>query len=77
MRRCGADGAARVQTPLQIHADGQTLEGTMRLKAHAAQSYDIHVELATAGGPGGAAPQHSAGVFDLKDPYYRQLKPTW
>jgi hypothetical protein len=62
--------------PIQIHQDGQLVKGEMRLKAHAAQSYDIHLELTSTGLTGTDELQRSAGVFDLKDPYYRQLK-TW
>jgi hypothetical protein len=73
-----------VQNPLEVHADGQTISGQLRLQAHAAQSYDIHIEVSTPGAvaTGAAtvtpvAPQRAAGTFDLKDPYYRQLRSTW
>jgi hypothetical protein len=46
----------------------------MRLKAHAAQSYDISLELTAPAVPGLVDAQHATGTFDLKDPYYRQLR---
>lgn len=76
-----------LQTPLSVQADGQLVSGTMRLKAHSAQSYDIHLTLQTEAAPRAAMAtdggmetchtetmQSSSGVFDLKDPYYRQLR---
>ena len=71
-RRCA------VQTPLHLNHDGQEVLGEMRLKAHTAQSYDVHVRLKTEAMPDtGEQPQVVEAVFDLKDPYYRQLKPVW
>lgn len=69
---------ARVQTPIQVHMDGQLVSGAMRLRAHNSQSYDVHVSLSSPGNPvTGAEAQAASGVFDLKDPYYRQLRSTW
>lgn len=69
------------QKALTVHADGETVTGHMTLKAHAAQSYDIHVTLSTAPSVGadGAVieAQESSGTFDLKEPYYRQLRSSW
>lgn len=67
-----------MQTPINVHTDGQLVSGTMRLKAHNAQSYDVHLELSSPANPAaGVDAQAAAGVFDLKDPYYRQLRTTW
>lgn len=82
-----------MQTPITIQEDGQLISGELRLKAHAAQSYDLHLSLQTQSPPHAAmaaaaasdtaaadtpspmdAVQSSSGVFDLKDPYYRQLR---
>jgi len=67
----------RVQTPLRIAHDGVQLSGSMRMVAHARQSYHIHVKLHAPPLPGSAVPQTSSGTFDLKEPYYRQLNPAW
>ena len=48
---------------------GQTVTGSVRLVAHRRQSYDVHVSLVGADGV------ESSGVFDLKEPYYRQMTP--
>ena len=88
--RCSRIDATAIflpQTPLSIQADGQLVSGNMRLAAHSSQSYDIHLTLQTQSAPvatvatdGGMevtpteALQSSSGVFDLKDPYYRQLR---
>jgi len=53
--------------PIHIRTPGETIKGTLRLKAHARQSYDVLLDV---WGPGG---QRSSGCFDLKEPYYRQL----
>lgn len=67
-----------VQTPINVHSDGQLVSGVMRLKAHNAQSYDIHLTLASPGNAAlGTDEQAAGGVFDLKDPYYRQLRTNW
>ena len=52
---------------------GETVSGEMRLVAHSRQSYDVHVSLRAPGVLPGAPQQVSTGVFDLKEPYYRQL----
>lgn len=79
-----------LQTPLAIQEDGQLVSGTMRLKAHSSQSYDIHLTLQTQSAPAATVAtdggmevtpadnlQSSSGVFDLKDPYYRQLRTAY
>jgi len=61
-----------LQTPLHLRAK-QKITGEMVLKAHSRQSYDIQLILSAPPLVPGGPPQKSAGVFDLKDPYYRQL----
>lgn len=62
-----------LETPLQVIEPGITLSGSLRLVAHAKQSYDVHLYLqAPPAGPG-LPVQESYGTFDLKEPYYRQL----
>ncbi|KAG1670298.1 hypothetical protein FOA52_003648 [Chlamydomonas sp. UWO 241] len=60
--------------PLYVNAPC-TLSGTLRLVAHARQSYHVHVELNGPPLQPGGPPQSSGGVFDLKEPYYRQCNP--
>ena len=57
-----------LQAPVVVTA-GQPLRGRVQLRAHRRQSYDVHVTLV---GSNGA---ESSGVFDLKEPYYRQMTP--
>ena len=62
-----------LEEPLQVSVPGVTISGSLRLVAHAKQSYDLHLHLqAPPAGPG-LPVQESYGSFDLKEPYYRQL----
>lgn len=62
-----------LQNPLIVARPGETVSGELRLVAHARQSYDVHLTLRAPGVEPGAPPQESSGIFDLKEPYYRQL----
>jgi type I protein arginine methyltransferase len=63
-----------LETPITVYKPGDTVSGELRLVAHSRQSYDVHVTLRAAGPEGaGAHMQESKGIFDLKEPYYRQL----
>ncbi|GFR50116.1 hypothetical protein Agub_g12266, partial [Astrephomene gubernaculifera] len=64
-----------LQQPLHIPAPHTRLSGRLRLQAHARQSYDISLTLTAPPLQPGQPPQTSAGSFDLKEPYYRQLVP--
>ena len=56
-----------------ITRPGETILGELKLVAHARQSYDVILKLtAPPINPGGEM-QVSEGIFDLKEPYYRQL----
>ncbi len=65
-----------LQQPLFVMQRDTVLKGTLRLVAHARQSYDVHVTLVAPPLQPGLPPQVSSGKFDLKEPYYRQLQPT-
>ena len=52
---------------------GQKLEGEMKLKANARQSYDIKVNLTALTETFHKVGKTVEGTFNLKDPYYRQL----
>ncbi|XP_073304200.1 probable histone-arginine methyltransferase 1.3 [Primulina huaijiensis] len=58
---------------------GQEITGQLRMVAHKAQSYTLHLTLsAKMWGPGaeqGGILQTSSGKFDLKEPYYRMSQP--
>ncbi|GJP32007.1 hypothetical protein CLOM_g16552, partial [Closterium sp. NIES-68] len=60
--------------PLYVFA-GQLITGRLRLVAHSAQSYTIHLTLSTHAwspdGTVGGVLQSSTGKLDLKEPYYR------
>ncbi|CAN0900543.1 Probable histone-arginine methyltransferase 1.4 [Linum grandiflorum] len=64
--------------PLYVMA-GQEISGRLRLVAHSAQSYTIHLTLsAKMWGPGaeqGGILQTSSCKLDLKEPYYRMSQP--
>ncbi|CAN1324563.1 Probable histone-arginine methyltransferase 1.4 [Linum perenne] len=64
--------------PLYVMA-GQEITGRLRLVAHSAQSYTIHLTLsAKMWGPGaeqGGILQTSSCKLDLKEPYYRMSQP--
>ncbi|WIA28253.1 hypothetical protein OEZ86_010808 [Tetradesmus obliquus] len=60
-----------LQQPLLVLTPNTQLRGSMRLVAHARQSYDVHVELHAPPVAPGMAPQKACGKFDLKEPYYR------
>jgi type I protein arginine methyltransferase len=48
--------------PITVTMGGETITGTMRFKAHDRQSYDLILDIG-----------RSQEVYDLKEPYYRQL----
>ncbi|KAL8485004.1 hypothetical protein ACS0TY_027345 [Phlomoides rotata] len=58
---------------------GQEITGQLRMVAHKAQSYTLHLTLSTKmWGPGaeqGGILQTSSGKLDLKEPYYRMSQP--
>ncbi len=57
---------------------GDSVTGELRLQAHERQSYDVHLTLQVPPVAQGQPPCTSSGVFDLKEPYYRQLtSPGW
>ena len=58
--------------PLVALEAGAALRGALRLRAHARQSYTVELELAAPPLAPGAPPQEARGVYDLKEPYYRQ-----
>lgn len=62
-----------LQRPLVVARAGATVSGTLRLVAHARQSYDVQLTLQAPGANPGDPPQESGGEYDLKEPYYRQL----
>jgi histone-arginine methyltransferase CARM1 len=62
-----------LENPIVVYRPGDTVSGELRLVAHSRQSYDVHLTLRAAGAEPGAPMQESKGVFDLKEPYYRQL----
>lgn len=62
-----------LKTPIVLTGPGASLVGSLRLVAHRHQSYDVHVTLTGPPLVPGGPPQTSSGVFDLKEPYYRQL----
>eukprot|EP00201_Polytomella_parva_P008638 CAMPEP_0175067820 /NCGR_PEP_ID=MMETSP0052_2-20121109/17315_1 /TAXON_ID=51329 ORGANISM="Polytomella parva, Strain SAG 63-3" /NCGR_SAMPLE_ID=MMETSP0052_2 /ASSEMBLY_ACC=CAM_ASM_000194 /LENGTH=692 /DNA_ID=CAMNT_0016334753 /DNA_START=30 /DNA_END=2108 /DNA_ORIENTATION=+ len=64
-----------LQTPLVIAKPKTRVKGHMHMKAHNRQSFDIEVELSVMSDDELEPKQTSRGVFDLKDPYYRQLTP--
>jgi len=66
-----------LQQPLVVTRAGDTVSGTLRLVAHARQSYDIHLTVRAPGVTGEDPPTESSGQYDLKDPYYRQLTNYW
>ena len=51
-----------LREPITVTMAGETIVGTMRFKAHERQSYDLILEMG-----------RNQGVYDLKEPYYRQL----
>ena len=57
-----------LEAPLVVAAAGQTVSGTLRLVAHARQSYDVMLTLRAPPAAPGAPPQESSGRFDLKEP---------
>ena len=62
-----------LETPIEVVRPGETVWGTLRVVAHSRQSYDVHLTLKAPGVLPSDPPQESSGVFDLKEPYYRQL----
>ncbi|CAL5219667.1 g1550 [Coccomyxa viridis] len=56
---------------------GAEVFGTLKLVAHARQSYDIYATLGVKSINPHAANQQVTGKFDLKEPYYRQLIGSW
>jgi histone-arginine methyltransferase CARM1 len=62
-----------LESPIIVYKPGDTVSGELRLVAHSRQSYDVHLTLRAAGPEPGAPLQESKGIFDLKEPYYRQL----
>ena len=62
-----------LENPIIVYKPGDTVSGELRLIAHSRQSYDVHLTLRAAGAEPGMPMQESKGVFDLKEPYYRQL----
>lgn len=60
---------------LVLERPGETVCGELFLSAHSRQSYDVGLTLKGPALRPGDPEQSSAGTFDLKDPYYRQLTP--
>eukprot|EP00803_Ostreobium_quekettii_P005732 evm.model.scf_27.21 EVM.evm.TU.scf_27.21 scf_27:168542-174913(-) len=65
-----------METPLWAVA-GSEVVGTLRLVAHAFQSYDIHATLEVPPIAPGQPHQKVSGLWDLKEPYYRQVNSWW
>ena len=53
---------AVLREPITVSRAGETITGTMRFRAHNRQSYDLILDTG-----------RSRQVYDLKEPYYRQL----
>uniref|UniRef100_A0A7S3VRI5 type I protein arginine methyltransferase n=2 Tax=Dunaliella tertiolecta TaxID=3047 RepID=A0A7S3VRI5_DUNTE len=65
-----------MKAPIYVPGPGHRVQGSLHLKAHKFQSYDVHLTLTGPPAQPGGPPQTSSGVFDLKEPYYRQLTPA-
>mmetsp|Transcript_3043 Transcript_3043/g.7591 ORF Transcript_3043/g.7591 Transcript_3043/m.7591 type:complete len:571 (-) Transcript_3043:541-2253(-) len=66
-----------LKAPIVVAGPGAVLTGSLRLVAHRHQSYDVHVTLTGPPLVPGGPPQTASGIFDLKEPYYRQLTTGW